>query len=80
VVLEPAVLPPASAPLFMETVGPVLEAHRSGDARRAVDLWMSMVSLKDWRGVIANTVPGGAEQAEKDASTLFAIPRCPSRF
>jgi pimeloyl-ACP methyl ester carboxylesterase len=73
-VLEPATLPPELVPVFTENADPVLEAHRSGDSRRAVDLWMNMVSVgADWRTTVANTVPGGAEQAEKDASTFFEV-------
>ena len=74
VVLEPATMPPDMAPVFSENAGPVLEAYRSGDSRRAVDLWMNMVSVgTDWRTTVANTVPGGAEQAEKDAATFFEV-------
>ena len=76
VVLEPAIMPADMAPVFSESAAPVLEAYRSGDPRRAVDLWMNMVRVStgpDWRSVVANTVPGGAEQAEKDASTFFEV-------
>ena len=74
VVLEPATMPPDMAPAFSENAGPVLEAYRSGDSRRAVDLWMNMVRVgTDWRTTVANTVPGGADQAEKDASTFFEV-------
>jgi pimeloyl-ACP methyl ester carboxylesterase len=70
--LEPALLPPAVLPQLLEEVTHVLEAHRAGDDRRAVDLWMHVVNCgDDWRSVVAGTVPGGAEQAEKDASTFF---------
>lgn len=72
--LEPAVMPPASLSLFIQNVAPVLEAHRSGDDRRAVDLWMNAVGCGDgWRSVVTSTAPGGAEQAEKDASTFFDV-------
>ena len=76
VVLEPAIMPPETAPAFSESAAPVLEAYRSGNLRRAVDLWMNLVrasSGPDWRSVVANTVPGGPEQAEKDAATFFGV-------
>lgn len=74
VVLEPAIIPAELAPTFSENAAPVLEAYRSGDAGRAVDLWMNMVSVgPDWRSTVARTVPGGAEQAEKDVSAFFDV-------
>ena len=74
VVLEPAIMPADVAPVFSEIAAPALEAYRSGDSRRAVDLWMDMVgSGSDWRSTVAVTVPGGAEQAEKDFSTFFEV-------
>jgi pimeloyl-ACP methyl ester carboxylesterase len=72
--LEPATIPPDLALAFSENARPVLEAHRAGDPRRALDLWMNMVSVgTDWRTTVARTVPGGPEQAEKDASTFFDV-------
>lgn len=74
VLLEPATMPPDMVSAFSEDVAPVLEAHRSGDPRRAVDLWMNKMRLgTDWRTMLASTVPGGAEQAERDASTFFGV-------
>ena len=74
VLLEPATMPPDMVSAFSENVAPILEAHRSGDPRRAVDLWMNAVRVgTDWRTMLANTVPGGAEQAERDASTFFGV-------
>jgi 3-oxoadipate enol-lactonase len=34
---------------------------------------MSMVGGSDWRTEVATTVPGGPEQAEKDAATFFEV-------
>lgn len=74
VVLEPATMPPEMVAAFSENAATVLRAHRSGDSRRAVDLWMNMVQVgTDWRTMLANTVPGGPEQAERDASTFFEV-------
>ena len=32
-----------------------------------------MIGGPDWRSELARTVPGGAEQAEKDAATFFEV-------
>jgi pimeloyl-ACP methyl ester carboxylesterase len=73
VLLEPAIIPTDTIESFMEAAAPLLEAYRSGDVAKALDLWMSAVSAADWRRVVASNVPGGAEQAEKDASTFFEV-------
>jgi pimeloyl-ACP methyl ester carboxylesterase len=71
VLLEPAIMPPAALPTFIEGTAPVLAAHRSGDVAKALDLWMGAVSASDWRSVVESRVPGGVEQAERDAATFF---------
>jgi pimeloyl-ACP methyl ester carboxylesterase len=73
VVLEPAVMSPDAIAGFLEAAAPVVQAYRSGDVAGALDLWMSAVSAADWRSVVANTVPGAAEHAEKDARTFFEV-------
>ena len=74
VVLEPATMPPDMVSAFAEKTAPIVEAHRSGDPRRAVDQWMNEVRVgTDWRTMLANSVPGGAEQAERDAATFFGV-------
>jgi len=79
-VLEPAIMPPEILSSFAEISAPVLEAWRSGDARRACDLWMNLVSCgPDWQGEVENVVPDAMKQAEQDASTFFELelPRIP---
>lgn len=72
--LEPATLPPAMTPAFIEAAAPVLEAQRSGDTAGAIDLWMNLVNVGgDWRSAVGNAVPGAAEQAERDAATFFDL-------
>ncbi len=73
VMLEPAVMAPDVIASFLEGAAPVREAYRSGDVANALDLWMSAVSAADWRSVAENTVPGAAEQAERDAATFFEL-------
>ncbi len=72
VLLEPAITPPDAASLA-EAVAPILAAYASGDLVKAVDLFLSMACGQDWRSVSEKTVPGGPEQAEKDAATFFAV-------
>jgi pimeloyl-ACP methyl ester carboxylesterase len=73
VLLEPAVMADDVRAAFREAAAPVVGAYRSGDVARALDLWMSAVSAADWRSVVANDIPGAAEQAERDAATFFEV-------
>ncbi len=73
VLLEPAIFPAEIAAAVTEMMAPSFEAYRSGDVAKAVDLFLSMVSGPDWRTEVAKTVPGGPEQAEKDAETYFQV-------
>jgi len=74
VLLEPATMPADLVSDLNERAAPAVEAHRAGDGRRAVDLWMSLVRVgTDWRTMLASSVPGGAEQAERDTATFFEV-------
>lgn len=73
VLLEPAVFPPDATAAVRDGAAPVVEAYRAGDVAEALDLWMSAVSAADWRGMVEKSVPGGAEQAAKDAGTFFEV-------
>ena len=73
VVLEPAIMAADAIADFFEAAAPVFAAYRSGDFAKAVDGFLSAVSAPDWRSAVVNTVPGGAEQAEKDAPTFFEV-------
>jgi pimeloyl-ACP methyl ester carboxylesterase len=73
VLLEPPLWTSDGIAAFSELAAPLLEAYRSGDSRGAVDSFMSMVGGPDWRIEVAKTVPGGPEQAEKDAATFFEV-------
>jgi len=52
---------------------PLIANYRSGDARGAVDSFMAVVGGSDWRAEVQRTVPGGPEQAERDAATFFDV-------
>ena len=71
--IEPAILPPDLSELFPQISAPILETYRSGKPAQAVDQWMDLVQCGNWRSAAANTVPGGVEQAEQDASTFFEV-------
>ncbi len=73
VLLEPAIFPAEIASVANEMFAPGFEAYSSGDVAKAVDLFLTLVAGPDWRTEVANTVPGGSEQAEKDAATYFEV-------
>lgn len=49
----------------------IMETYLAGDRVAAVDEFFSVVFGPDWRTEVSRTVPGGPEQADKDAITLF---------
>ncbi|MCE0765391.1 alpha/beta hydrolase [Pseudonocardia kujensis] len=68
---EPALLAVPSGPRFFEQVAPVFQMYERGDRVAAVDAFMTAVGDSHWRENVERTVPGGVEQAETDAATLF---------
>ncbi len=73
VLLEPAIFPAETASAVTGMLAPAFEAYRLGDAAKGVDLFLSLVAGPDWRTEVAKTVPGGPEQAEKDAATYVEV-------
>jgi len=70
--LEPALMPvPSRAAWGRAAAVPAVEAYRSGDRARAVDLWMAGVAGAGWREPFEQAVPGGFAQAVADAPTFF---------
>jgi 3-oxoadipate enol-lactonase len=68
-------LPPLTGPgraAFIDAMARLTERYSEGDATGAVHGFLALLG-PDWRAVIDRTVPGGIEQAEKDASTFFEI-------
>ncbi len=63
VVLEPAIFPAEMGSALLENAAPVVEACRSGDARRAVDLWMNLVSYGPVRSKATSPHGGGRKGA-----------------
>ena len=74
ILLEPAlVMVPSGAEFATETVAPSMERYHAGDGVGAVDTFMRGVCGENWRDNTARTVPGGPEQAERDAATFFEV-------
>ena len=73
VLLEPALMMVPSAPGFFEAVAPAIDKYNAGDAAGAVGAFINLVAEPDWRTEVPRMVPGGLEQAEKDAATFFEI-------
>ena len=68
---EPALLAVPSGPSFFEQVAPVFQMYERGDRVGAVDAFMTAIGDSNWRRNVERTVPGGVEQVEKDAATMF---------
>ena len=71
--LEPPLLMVPSAEAMRGGLAPAIEAYGSGDPERAVDAFMVRIGGPNWRSVADRSVPGGAEQAERDAATFFEV-------
>lgn len=68
---EPPFLAVPSGAAFFEAAGPIIERYHSGDRVGAVHAFFALVGGPDWRRHVESSVPGGVEQAENDAATLF---------
>jgi 3-oxoadipate enol-lactonase len=68
---EPGLLAVPSGPQFFEAVGPIVDRYSSGDRVGAVHAFFAAVGGPDWRSHVESTVPGGLDQAENDAATMF---------
>lgn len=71
---EPALghaIEPRWRELVLDAIAPAMAAHRSGESRRAMELWMRGIS-PDWRVELTRTVPGGPQQTLDDAAAFMA--------
>jgi pimeloyl-ACP methyl ester carboxylesterase len=73
VLLEPPLLTPELAAGLSTQLEPAVRAYRAGDAGAAVDAFMREACGPGWRAEAEAAVPGGAEQAERDAATFFEV-------
>lgn len=74
VLLEPPLTGAPSAGAFFEKVEPALAAYGAGDCERAMVEFLSVVGSLDWetcRTVVEKHIPGGVDQAMKDADNFF---------
>jgi pimeloyl-ACP methyl ester carboxylesterase len=71
VLLEPALLSTPAGAAFARVMAPLLERYEAGDAEGAVHGFLALVGDRNWRAIIEQTVPGGIDQAVKDAATFF---------
>jgi pimeloyl-ACP methyl ester carboxylesterase len=69
--LEPAFLTTPAGAAFARALAPLAERYEAGDAEGAVHGFLALVGDRNWRATIDQTVPGGIEQAVKDAATFF---------
>jgi len=75
VLLEPAFgrMVPSGAGMGVNTILPAMKRYREGDRAGAVDAFFQQVIGPEWKAESARTVPGGPEQAARDARTFFEI-------
>jgi pimeloyl-ACP methyl ester carboxylesterase len=71
VLLEPAFLTTPAGAAFARAVAPLVERYEAGDAEGAVHGFLGLVGDRNWREAMEQTVPGGIEQAVKDAAIFF---------
>jgi pimeloyl-ACP methyl ester carboxylesterase len=71
--LEPALLSGASGQAFGAVLAPLVECYQAGDPVAAVDQFLAGIGRDDWREAIERAVPGGVEQAERDAATFYEV-------
>ena len=71
--LEPAVMAGQASKEFMDVMRPVITRYRAGDPGGAVDDFFALLGGPGWRERIERTVPGGVDQAKKDAATFFEV-------
>jgi pimeloyl-ACP methyl ester carboxylesterase len=71
VLLEPAVFTEKEAVAVEELFGPLLDMYRSGQAGKAIHLFMKVAGGVDWRAAIEARIPDAAAHAERDAAGLF---------
>jgi pimeloyl-ACP methyl ester carboxylesterase len=69
--LEPPLLSVPAGAAFMDVVAPLVARYDAGDPAGAVDGFLALMGRDDWRATIERSVPGGVDQAVRDAATFF---------
>jgi pimeloyl-ACP methyl ester carboxylesterase len=71
-VLEPPLRSGSSGKeAYERTILPMLNAYRSGDKRKAVEIFADAVFGPKWQLIVEQAVPGGVEQAVADMDTFI---------
>lgn len=75
VLLEPALvrMVPSGADFAQQAMAPAMKQYQEGDRVGAVDAFMQIVVGPEWRAEVTRLVPGGPEQAVRDARTFFEV-------
>jgi pimeloyl-ACP methyl ester carboxylesterase len=71
VLLEPAVFTAQEAAAVAGLFGPLMSTYRSGQAGKAVHMFMKVAGGANWRADIEAHIPDAAAHAERDAAGLF---------
>lgn len=71
--LEPGLFMVPSAATFLEQMAPVFERYQRGDTAAAIELFLQGVGRPNAREIVDRAVPGGFEQAVRDADTFFQV-------
>jgi pimeloyl-ACP methyl ester carboxylesterase len=72
--LEPPLMAAPAAAVFLERIGPALEAYAQGQRERAMAAFLSVVTSLEWdhcRQLVDQRVPGGVAQAMAGTDTFF---------
>jgi pimeloyl-ACP methyl ester carboxylesterase len=69
--LEPMFPTTPAGAAFARALVPLVDRYEAGDAEGAVHDFLALVGNRNWRATIEQNVPGGIEQAVKDAATFF---------
>jgi pimeloyl-ACP methyl ester carboxylesterase len=80
VLLEPALLTTPAGAAFGRALAPLIDRYQAGDPEGAVHGFLALVGARDWRATVEQAVPGGIDQAVKDAATFFEteLPAAPN--
>jgi 3-oxoadipate enol-lactonase len=76
ILLELSIFSVPSGEAFLEGAGPVFEAYGRGDHEEALGMFLSAVSGLEpvaCQQLLAERIPGAAEQALKDVDTFFGV-------
>jgi pimeloyl-ACP methyl ester carboxylesterase len=71
--LEPALFMVPSGPAMFEQMAPVFERYQRGETAAAIELFLQGIGRPNSREIVERAIPGGFEQAVRDADTFFQV-------